>query len=1116
MNIGSLEATLGVNCDGLRTAESQMRSFEASADSVFSQASGHASAFGAQLLSLVGISLSVGTALAFIKTNIDAISDTSLKSIAGAAMMISRETIEGVEAQQAAYGEYRSYIINMYKELNAETQNHFASGKEMIGAFNALVQMGVYASKDEAKSVGVITDAVKLLHGGFVDQVTVMHEIRGVLEGHAGIHYKLAQQLSTIIGPEWKEIVKQHAQDGTLLKFLEETYKGLAVASGDIQKTLTAQSTTLDTLISQIGKGGLQGLYDDCVNSVILLNDFLREHKDDLIVGIAQGWATISFYINDVKDVAAWLISQGSQLTLPGMAPDDFRSELAQSLKDRALFTNEIELGKELWGLATKINDSFVQWVGPTAVEDSLSKVHGWLNKIWEFLSNESFWHWAIDIETAKKNIEWVSGKVQWLLDIFAKPVTWAINVAVSGMPSWLSGSTGDLPKARSLSTPDKSLAGVQEQARLKASGLFQIHTPDFGLLEVPGWMMKNAPTPPPWKPALKAEKDSKGGAGALESAEKSVRSFIETMNQATAQGAGDTESILQAWKGKQLQTLAELAAKGADVSQAKEALDLAVDAKQRKIDEDFKDWYIAGLNDSYGKLYAEEEKKLRTVTGNAEKTAQVQEYYDKKWQDLRENQQIEATNLFKGYLDSVAGLSPLLSDQIGYKRQALELELQLAEQSLDRQLREQKITQDTYDQARAMQAVVAQAKKYSLEKEGWQKEGVGGGLKMWGTERMGEMEKRGAAQTVEFMKNAESWMGDALGQSLVDKLHDKKTDLMKMFTDLGDATVKSLSKRAVGAGFDMLAGTFGIPGLAGKPDGSSAKPFHVIMGRMGFPGIGGIGGGGQGGWGLFGNLGGFGQMTNQFQKMNKEREDFFNTDDLKKYSDGFGDMSGTIGGFWQSGQSVMTAASLAGGAARIASMASEGGQGLSILSALMQGRILMEAGQAGAAAFRSVMQALPFPVNAIAAPIVAAAAFAATLAFGSGVMGGGGNIQAGGSAYNSTGNMAWGGPSPYAKGDVFDRPIIFPTARGFGLMGEAGPEAILPLTRVPGGSLGVRAVGGDQRGGKGNSIVVHVQMDNHFNTELTEAQCKRSARNMVKAINQEIGNRGQKIGDGR
>jgi lambda family phage tail tape measure protein len=47
-----------------------------------------------------------------------------------------------------------------------------------------------------------------------------------------------------------------------------------------------------------------------------------------------------------------------------------------------------------------------------------------------------------------------------------------------------------------------------------------------------------------------------------------------------------------------------------------------------------------------------------------------------------------------------------------------------------------------------------------------------------------------------------------------------------------------------------------------------------------------------------------------------------------------------------------------------------------------------------------------------------------------------------------------------YAKGGLVNSPTMFPMANGMGLMGEAGPEAIMPLTRIN-GQLGVRAEGG-------------------------------------------------------
>src|SRR5262249_32262662 len=61
---------------------------------------------------------------------------------------------------------------------------------------------------------------------------------------------------------------------------------------------------------------------------------------------------------------------------------------------------------------------------------------------------------------------------------------------------------------------------------------------------------------------------------------------------------------------------------------------------------------------------------------------------------------------------------------------------------------------------------------------------------------------------------------------------------------------------------------------------------------------------------------------------------------------------------------------------------------------------------------------------------------------------------------------------SPFAKGGwVVDSPTLFPMAGGAGLMGEAGPEAIMPLTRTSGGDLGVNTSGA---GGGGPTIHLH------------------------------------------
>lgn len=71
---------------------------------------------------------------------------------------------------------------------------------------------------------------------------------------------------------------------------------------------------------------------------------------------------------------------------------------------------------------------------------------------------------------------------------------------------------------------------------------------------------------------------------------------------------------------------------------------------------------------------------------------------------------------------------------------------------------------------------------------------------------------------------------------------------------------------------------------------------------------------------------------------------------------------------------------------------------------------------------------------------------------------------------------------TPFANGGVVSSPTLFPMANGTGLMGEAGPEAIMPLKRGPNGKLGVEV-----QGGSSNSVTV-IQ-NNTFGNGVSKAE---------------------------
>lgn len=120
--------------------------------------------------------------------------------------------------------------------------------------------------------------------------------------------------------------------------------------------------------------------------------------------------------------------------------------------------------------------------------------------------------------------------------------------------------------------------------------------------------------------------------------------------------------------------------------------------------------------------------------------------------------------------------------------------------------------------------------------------------------------------------------------------------------------------------------------------------------------------------------------------------------------------------------------------------------------------------------------------------------------------------LNAKGGAYASESLSAY-------SNSIVSTPTYFAFAKGAGLMGEAGPEAIMPLTRSADGSLGVRMVGtpGATSGGGDTIIHQHFNISGNGDAALKQAMqeaARQGANDGAKMARQDIlndfSNRGQ------
>lgn len=76
----------------------------------------------------------------------------------------------------------------------------------------------------------------------------------------------------------------------------------------------------------------------------------------------------------------------------------------------------------------------------------------------------------------------------------------------------------------------------------------------------------------------------------------------------------------------------------------------------------------------------------------------------------------------------------------------------------------------------------------------------------------------------------------------------------------------------------------------------------------------------------------------------------------------------------------------------------------------------------------------------------------------------------------------------------VVDKPTMFAFAKGAGIMGEAGAEAIMPLGRTGDGNLGVRMIGGAQAGSSVNvSMPLNISIDSSADQAKVQSQVQQA-----------------------
>lgn len=167
-----------------------------------------------------------------------------------------------------------------------------------------------------------------------------------------------------------------------------------------------------------------------------------------------------------------------------------------------------------------------------------------------------------------------------------------------------------------------------------------------------------------------------------------------------------------------------------------------------------------------------------------------------------------------------------------------------------------------------------------------------------------------------------------------------------------------------------------------------------------------------------------------------------------------------------------------------------------SIANSIGQGFMDMVSGtKTVAEAFRSMALSIAKELFDVLVIQRMVAAMKGLMGFSDGAAFSGGNVLA-----NANGNAFSGGNVvPFASGGVVTSPTLFPMASGIGLMGEAGPEAIMPLSRGSDGKLGVKVSGGgDGQSGGVDIDIINVLDPSIVGQYMDTAEGRRKIMNII------------------
>ncbi len=295
MNIGTLLAQIGLDHTklmvGAREAESRLTSLSSNVR-----------------MAATGITASLGAmfSVATIHKAIEELDKFEMSVIKVSAMLTTMQGPKDVAEHYKENYKYASMVAEKLEEWDAKSA---ANGETLQTMNEELIKAGVRINtnnKSQEEGFIALSNALAVYTAGQNASIQAHQEMRSLLSGQVNMNSQLAMQMDSLIRMEGqykgglKEATKEWMAQGTWLEHIQKYLIGFVAASGDMEKTWTAVSSTLETKVAATMRTAIKPVWEDLREIINSISDGLEEHNTLISTGVYKTWLSIKGVVETV------------------------------------------------------------------------------------------------------------------------------------------------------------------------------------------------------------------------------------------------------------------------------------------------------------------------------------------------------------------------------------------------------------------------------------------------------------------------------------------------------------------------------------------------------------------------------------------------------------------------------------------------------------------------------------------------------------------------------------------------------------------------------------------------------------------------------------------------